>query len=183
MEEFLRNFFIKYDSLNTSEKKKLINELNDILDVKTVSKSNVHPSDAKPKKSGFQPTQSKNGKHKTITDLTEKKDLVLYESLRQWRNKVAKDLDLQPWLVFNNAVLTNIAFYKPQTPDDLLKINGIGQEKVGKYSEAILEIVNAKSSKDIPKKKAVGGNIRNNIRNEVDPFEEPVIRRRLASNK
>jgi superfamily II DNA helicase RecQ len=174
MEGFLRDFFLKYDSLSPTEKKKLITNLNNVLgDVKTVNK---------PKTT----SQPKKGKYDTVSELVEKKDLALYEKLRQWRNKVAKDLDLQPWLVFNNAVLTNIAFYKPQNPDDLLKINGIGPEKVGKYSEALLEMVTSGTANtSSPKKINVKASPKTakSTEDELDPFEQPVIKRRLNPNK
>lgn len=173
MECFLRDFFLKYDSLSPTEKKKLITNLNNVLgDVKTVNKPKTTP-------------QTKKGKYDTVSELVEKKDLALYEKLRQWRNKVAKDLDLQPWLVFNNAVLTNIAFYKPQNPDDLLKINGIGPEKVGKYSEALLEMVTLSAANtSSPKKSAkTSPKTAKSTEDELEPFEQPVIKRRLNPNK
>jgi DNA helicase-2/ATP-dependent DNA helicase PcrA len=35
-----------------------------------------------------------------------------------------------------------IAEHKPQTPDALLRINGIGRSKVEKYGEDVLTLVN-----------------------------------------
>jgi len=154
MEALLRNIFLKYDSLNAAEKKKLIEDINGVLGT------------VQPKK-----TTAK-GKYETVTQLVEKEDMAIYEKLRQWRNKVARDLDLQPWLVFNNATLTNIAFYKPKTLEDLMKVNGVGAEKSGKYCEAIIEIIGSKTSPKVE-----------NIPEEIEVFEQPVIKRRLQSNK
>lgn len=169
MEALLRNIFLKYDSLPAAEKKKLISDINVVLNLDTI-----------PNVKSVQSKTPKKGKYETVTQLVEKPDLMLFETLRLWRNKVAKDLDLQPWLVFDNKTITNIAFYKPATVEDLLKINGIGPEKAGKYSEAIIELVTLKNTTTSSRKETTSNNI---TEDEAEPFEQPVIRRRLQSNK
>ena len=44
-------------------------------------------------------------------------------------------------MVFSNATLEEIATRRPQSPRELLKVSGVGQEKLAKYGDALLELV------------------------------------------
>jgi len=171
MESLIRNIFLKYDSLPQAEKKKLLENLNAVLG--DIPAKNIQKS--KPAK----------GKYETVLGLTEKRDFDLYEKLRLWRNKVSRDLDIQPYHVFDNKTITNIAFYKPNSIEDLVKIYGVGPEKAGKYSEAVIELIKGSQpsvQKDlkVPKEKVKEQKI---TAEDIEVFEQPVIKRRLKSNK
>jgi superfamily II DNA helicase RecQ len=89
------------------------------------------------------PTSS--GKKEYVTSVNPE-DERCYETLRKWRNQVAKDLGIQAYMILDNKTLMSIAHYKPRNEDELLMIKGLGQEKVGRYSGTILEIVERTST-------------------------------------
>ncbi|GAA4692732.1 ATP-dependent DNA helicase UvrD2 [Nocardioides conyzicola] len=68
-------------------------------------------------------------------------DEALFEQLRTWRKERADEEGKPAFVVFTDATLQLIAEHKPQTPDALLKINGIGRSKVEKYGEDVLALV------------------------------------------
>lgn len=76
---------------------------------------------------------------------------VLYESLRQKRNELAKQKDVKPFMVLHNKVLQEIAREKPTTLEKLAKVKGMGPKKIAKYGKFILEAINSLSSNATPK--------------------------------
>jgi DNA helicase-2/ATP-dependent DNA helicase PcrA len=76
-------------------------------------------------------------------------DLVLFEQLREWRKQTADAASVPAFVVFTDATLTAIAADRPTTATALLQIPGIGQVKVDRYGEALLDVLRA-SSGDAP---------------------------------
>ncbi len=65
---------------------------------------------------------------------------ALADRLRQWRTDEAKRLRVPPYVVLHDRTLTRIAARRPANPNQLLGIEGIGEAKVEKFGEAILEL-------------------------------------------
>ena len=68
-------------------------------------------------------------------------DKDVYAKLNKWRREVSRDLDLKLYMVLSNEVMRSLAAYRPQTEEELLKIHGIGKDKVGRYGETLLDLV------------------------------------------
>ncbi len=68
-------------------------------------------------------------------------DEELYERLREWRRARAEQDSVPAYVVFTDATLQLIAELRPRTPDALLKISGIGRQKLDRYGEDVLEMV------------------------------------------
>jgi ATP-dependent DNA helicase UvrD/PcrA len=68
-------------------------------------------------------------------------DEELFERLRQWRTERAREEEIAAFMVFSNATLEEIAIRRPQSSRDLLKVSGVGKEKLQKYGEELLELV------------------------------------------
>ena len=70
-------------------------------------------------------------------------DVVLYEKLRAIRNKIAEERGLLPFRVLPNLPLMHMAAQKPTTPEELLKVYGVGKYTVKQYGgKFIAEIKN-----------------------------------------
>ena len=68
-------------------------------------------------------------------------DPQIFETLRVWRAGVAKTNNIPAYIVFSDATLQAIAEALPTNTAELLKINGIGQVKVERYGQDLLETV------------------------------------------
>jgi ATP-dependent DNA helicase RecQ len=68
-------------------------------------------------------------------------DEELYERLRAWRSRVAKERGVPPFLVFPDATLQAVAQANPRTLEDLAVVKGIGPAKLAGFGEAILAAV------------------------------------------
>lgn len=68
-------------------------------------------------------------------------DVALFEQLREWRKKAADAASVPAFVVFTDATLTAIAADRPTTATELLQIPGIGQVKVERYGDGLLDVV------------------------------------------
>jgi ribonuclease D len=50
------------------------------------------------------------------------------------------------YIIFGNQVLMDVAHHRPTTEEEMKRIKGMGPEKIGKYGDAIIEIVSAPTS-------------------------------------
>jgi len=65
----------------------------------------------------------------------------VFERLRAWRTSVAKELGMPPYVIFHDATLRLIAASPPSTLDELRQVNGVGDTKLDKYGQAILDVL------------------------------------------
>jgi ATP-dependent DNA helicase RecQ len=73
-------------------------------------------------------------------DLTPEQEAV-FERLRGWRGATAKEQGVPAYVVFHDATLRAIAVAAPSTLGELAGINGVGESKLSKYGESILELL------------------------------------------
>ena len=69
------------------------------------------------------------------------RDRELFELLRSWRREQAQLTGKAPYLIFSDATLIAIAQEKPSTKEELLEISGIGQSKLQKYGDMLLDLL------------------------------------------
>ena len=74
----------------------------------------------------------------TETELDAAVDPVVFETLRALRKSLAAAEAVPPYIVFSDAVLRQMAAFKPQTREALLALNGVGPAKLERYGAAFL---------------------------------------------
>jgi len=65
----------------------------------------------------------------------------LFETLRKLRLDIARQLEVPPYVIFHDKSLKEMAFLKPATKQDFLKITGVGTSKAQRYSEVFLDCI------------------------------------------
>lgn len=68
-------------------------------------------------------------------------DRGLFMKLRSLRKTIADAEDIAPFIVFNDATLSELARVKPQTSQQMLNISGIGDTKLARYGHEFLEVI------------------------------------------
>ncbi len=68
-------------------------------------------------------------------------DGTLLSMLKDLRKAEGKRLDLQPWIIFSEVSLQDMATYYPISKDDILKISGVSHGKAGKFGKPFLEMI------------------------------------------
>ncbi|EME96340.1 DNA helicase RecQ [Streptomyces mobaraensis NBRC 13819 = DSM 40847] len=67
----------------------------------------------------------------------------VFEELRAWRAATAKEQGVPAYVIFHDATLREIATALPDSLDGLAAVNGVGENKLVKYGEQILEVLKA----------------------------------------
>jgi len=68
-------------------------------------------------------------------------DAKLFERLRALRRRLAEAENVPAYIVFNDAVLRNLAARMPRDERELLAVPGIGPAKLQRYGAAFLEVI------------------------------------------
>ncbi|MEU6174377.1 DNA helicase RecQ [Streptantibioticus parmotrematis] len=63
----------------------------------------------------------------------------IFEHLRAWRAATAREQGVPAYVIFHDATLREIAVSGPTTPAELGGISGVGENKLAKYGQAILD--------------------------------------------
>lgn len=66
-------------------------------------------------------------------------DRKLLARLKVLRRSIAEDIDVPPYLVFNDASLTEMAAMVPTTAAELLAVNGVGERKLERFGHDFLD--------------------------------------------
>jgi ATP-dependent DNA helicase RecQ len=90
-----------------------------------------------------QKLKSKKSTTKSVTAFTDNTnyDTSLFEVLRQVRTAEATRLRVPPYIVFGDKALHEMALHKPQTDEDFLNINGVGDKKLKQFGEIFMDAI------------------------------------------
>jgi ATP-dependent DNA helicase RecQ len=69
----------------------------------------------------------------------------VFERLRAWRREMAKEQGVPAYVVFPDATLRQIAASPPSNLAGLALVNGVGETKLAKYGQQILDLLAAES--------------------------------------
>jgi ATP-dependent DNA helicase RecQ len=73
-------------------------------------------------------------------------DSALLRALRAWRLGIAREHGVPAFVVFHDGTLETIAALRPGTREALRGVSGVGEKKLERYGEALLEVVRAHSA-------------------------------------
>ncbi|WP_155334722.1 DNA helicase RecQ [Acrocarpospora corrugata] len=79
------------------------------------------------------------------TDLSETESAT-FEDLRTWRATIAKEQGLPAYIIFHDATLREIATRTPASLSELGQISGIGENKLAKYGQQVLDVLHPQQS-------------------------------------
>ncbi|AKC88364.1 DNA helicase RecQ [Pseudoxanthomonas suwonensis] len=68
-------------------------------------------------------------------------DRPLFDGLRAWRARVAREQNVPAYVIFHDRTLRDIAQLRPGSVSELARVGGVGGSKLGRYGEAVLEVV------------------------------------------
>lgn len=70
----------------------------------------------------------------------------VFERLRSWRATTAKDQGVPAYVIFHDSTLREIAVQAPGSLAELAKISGIGESKLAKYGQGVLDCLQEDSA-------------------------------------
>jgi ATP-dependent DNA helicase RecQ len=89
----------------------------------------------------LKPAAPKKKESKVATASWEGVDRELFETLRALRREKAEARGLPPFVIFSDATLRGLARVRPSTPQNLIKVQGIGERKAAEYGTEILRVI------------------------------------------
>jgi ATP-dependent DNA helicase RecQ len=87
-------------------------------------------------------SRSTSRKPKPASDLSPEA-VPVFERLRAWRGATAKEQGVPAYVIFHDATLRQIAAELPSTLAELGTISGVGENKLAKYGEGVLQTLAA----------------------------------------
>lgn len=74
-------------------------------------------------------------------ELLSPEDFTLFARLREWRKEIADSEKVPVYTIFTNEQLARIAEKKITTREGLREIDGIGDARIKKYGDAVIQVV------------------------------------------
>jgi ATP-dependent DNA helicase RecQ len=79
----------------------------------------------------------------------------LFFLLKKKRRAIADELDVPSYVIFNDAVLSQLAKKQPETKQEMLAISGIGDAKMNAYGDAFLSVIRENKNENKAKSDAI----------------------------
>jgi ATP-dependent DNA helicase RecQ len=89
------------------------------------------------------PVDDEKGKKTAHTDrwLRTEREERLWQALRHWRKETADEHNVPAYAVFSDRTLRELVERKPESEDQLARIYGVGELKLARYGDALLELL------------------------------------------
>ena len=101
------------------------------------------------RKNGLTATKAKSGRRGNKEEWNPSEETrLLFEALRAWRLEEARRLEQPAYCIFWDSALKAIAQAKPGTIEEMRRIDRIGNGRIEKYGEALLEVIKAFEAAD-----------------------------------
>lgn len=84
--------------------------------------------------------RARRGSRETTAEMSPA-DQPMFEALRSWRGRAAKAQGVPPYVIFHDKTLAEIAAAKPGSRAALERVSGVGEGKLARYGDAVLEVV------------------------------------------
>lgn len=68
-------------------------------------------------------------------------DAELFELLLALRKEISTELEMAPYMVFSDKALRGLCRLRPQTRDELIQVNGIGEKKADAFGEQFMAAI------------------------------------------
>ncbi|WP_405839162.1 DNA helicase RecQ [Streptomyces platensis] len=114
------------------------------------------PMRREPEKAARAARTKAKGKHAVPADLPEAA-LPVFEALRGWRGRTAKEQGVPAYVIFHDATLREIATLGPTTMAELGTVSGVGENKLAKYGQPILDVL---AGRETPEGAGEGADVR-----------------------
>jgi ATP-dependent DNA helicase RecQ len=78
--------------------------------------------------------------------MSDESDQELFEKLKEARQAMAKKRKVPAYVIFHDKTLIELAGRRPQSFEEMLEINGIGESKLEKFGQTLLDVILADRS-------------------------------------
>ncbi len=97
-------------------------------------------------------TQNSNRNKIDYRQILDDKTFVKFSKLREIRKQIAKEEEIPAYAIFLNEELAELAKMKEISIENMKKVDGIGENKIKKYGERVIEMYSRKKEDNNEKK-------------------------------
>lgn len=76
---------------------------------------------------------------KRKSDILNSRGLELFEELRKLRTEIAREESVPPYIIFSDKTLVDMCVRVPTSREEMLRVNGVGENKYGRYGKRFME--------------------------------------------
>jgi ATP-dependent DNA helicase RecQ len=77
-------------------------------------------------------------------------DHSLWNDLKALRKRLSEEQDVPPYVIFHDATLMEMVMYRPQTPEQFRRLNGVGERKLDLYGADFLGVIEEHENTEKP---------------------------------
>ena len=89
-------------------------------------------------------SEKKQKKPRTSAQIMGETDESVFEHLRSLRTEIAREERIPPYMVFSDKTLVHMCILNPRTKEEMLRVNGVGENKYKKYGERFIKALSEK---------------------------------------
>ena len=89
-------------------------------------------------------SEKKQKKPRTSAQIMGEADESVFEHLRSLRTEIAREERIPPYMVFSDKTLVHMCILNPRTKEEMLRVNGVGENKYKKYGERFIKALSEK---------------------------------------
>lgn len=89
-------------------------------------------------------SEKKQKKPRTSAQIMGEADESVFEYLRSLRTEIAREERIPPYMVFSDKTLVHMCILNPRTKEEMLRVNGVGENKYKKYGERFIKALSEK---------------------------------------
>ena len=89
-------------------------------------------------------SEKKKKKPRTSAQIMGEADESVFEHLRSLRTEIAREERIPPYMVFSDKTLVHMCILNPRTKEEMLRVNGVGENKYKKYGERFIKALSEK---------------------------------------
>lgn len=89
-------------------------------------------------------SEKKQKKPRTSAQIMGEADESVFEHLRSLRTEIAREERIPPYMVFSDKTLVHMCILNPGTKEEMLRVNGVGENKYKKYGERFIKALSEK---------------------------------------
>jgi len=101
-------------------------------------------------------------------------DKILFERLRALRKQIADERNFPPFIIFGDISLREMSCYFPKNENELLKINGVGQQKLNDFGGSFLKVINdyVRENNIVPEEVIIENNVKTDYHKRLEKIKE-----------
>ncbi len=86
-------------------------------------------------------SKTKTVSNKIALELVNEEENILFAQLKAKRLEISRASNLPPYIIFHDKTLIEMVKSRPQNFDEMLKVSGVGQQKIDRYGQDFLSII------------------------------------------